>query len=240
VTAPAVLLIAGAELRMFTRSVPAVVLAGVLPTALGALLVWAESDTGKAGDGATAALLVVTLMALTAYTAGTTALAARRQQFVLKRLRLSGTGDAAILAGVLAPAIVLTLLQAALLFAIVAAAGAPAPARPLLPVLALVIGTALAGALAVGTAAFTASPEYAQFTTVPFALAIVGGGYRVVVRPAGDAAGALLALPGVPVAQLARSGWEAVPTLPALAALCVKLAAAAPLALRVFTWQPRR
>src|SRR6185312_10324528 len=72
VTARTVLLIAGAELRMLTRSVPSVALAEVLPTALGALMVWAESDTGKAGDGATAALVVVTLLALTAYTAGTT------------------------------------------------------------------------------------------------------------------------------------------------------------------------
>lgn len=238
-TAPA-LLIAGAELRMFTRSVPAVVLAGVLPAALGALLVWAESNTGTAGDGATAALVVVTLMALTGYTAGTTALAARRQQFVLKRLRLSGAGDGAIIAGVLAPAIVLTLLQAALLFAIVAAGGAPAPARPLVPALALFAGTALAGVLAAGTAAFTASPEYAQFTTVPLSLAIVGGGYWVAVRPAGEVGPALLALPGVPVAQLTRSGWETVPVVPALVALGVMLALAAPLALRLFSWQPRR
>ncbi|MET8152295.1 hypothetical protein ACIBSW_10730 [Actinoplanes sp. NPDC049668] len=237
--ARSVLLIAGAELRMLTRSVPAMVLAGALPTALGALIVWAESDTGKAGDGATAALVVVTLMALTAYTAGTTALASRRQQFVLKRLRLSGARDTAILAGVLAPAVVLTLLQAALLFAIVAVAGAPGPSRPLAPVLALAAGTALAGVLAVGTAAFTSAPEYAQFTTVPIALAIMGGGYRVAVAPPGDVSAALLALPGSAVAQLTRSGWEAVPTLPALVALALAFVLAAPLALRLFGWQPR-
>ncbi|GID90892.1 hypothetical protein ACFQFC_37115 [Amorphoplanes digitatis] len=238
-TARAVLLIAGAELRMLTRSVPAMVLAGVLPTALGALLVWAESDTGKAGDGATAALVVVTLMALTAYTAGTTALASRRQQFVLKRLRLSGARDTAIIAGVLAPAVVLTLLQAALLFTIVAVAGAPAPSRPAAPVLALAAGTVLAGVLAVGTAAFTSGPEYAQFTTVPLALAIVGGGYRVAVAPPGDVGAALLALPGASVAQLTRSGWEAVPVLPATVALVLLLVLAAPPALRLFRWQPR-
>jgi ABC-2 type transport system permease protein len=201
--------------------------------------VWAESDTGKAGDGATAALVVVTLLALTGYTAGTTALVSRRQQFVLKRLRLSGARDSVIIAGVLAPAVVLTLLQAALLFAIAVLGGAPAPARPLGPALALLAGTALAAVLAAGTAAFTSAPEYAQFTTVPLTLAIGGAGYWVAVRPAGEAGTALLALPGAPVAQLTRSGWEAAPVLPAVAALALLLVLTAPLALRLFRWQPR-
>ena len=65
--------LAGAEFRLLARSPFAIVMAGLLPAAIGLLIVWAEQDSGRAGWGGAAGLLLVTLVAFTAYTAPTTA-----------------------------------------------------------------------------------------------------------------------------------------------------------------------
>ena len=239
---PAWLLIAGAELSMMRRSPATLILAAVLPTALGLLIVWAENDTGRGGRGAAAGLILVTLLALTAYTAGTTALVARRQQFVLKRLRMSGASDAAIVAGVLTPPALLTLLQTVVLFSIMAAAGGPAPDRPAVLAAAIAAGIVAACVLAVATAAFTGAPELAQLTTSPVTLAFVGGGFWVVRTPPADVTWLMLALPGGSVTQLARIAWPGPATgaTTAIAALLLLTAAGTPLAVRIFRWDPRR
>jgi len=240
---PAWLLIAAAEVTVLRRSVFSVSMAAVLPTALGLLILWAEQDTGRAGWGAAAGLVLVTLTAFTAYVGGTTTLAARRQQFVLKRLRMSGASDTAIVAGMLAPLALLTGLQTVVLFGILAAVDGLAPVRPV-PLLAAVgLGTLVAGTLAVLTAGFTATPELAQLTTSPIALAFVGGGLWAARIPAEQVSWAMLALPGAAVTQLARIAWrEPGATDPAGAVLALVLLAvvAMPLAIRQLSWDPRR
>ena len=229
-----------AELRLLARSPYAIVLAGVLPTALGLLIVWAEQDTGRAGPGSAAAMVLVSLVAFTAYTGGTTTLVARRRQFVLKRLRTSGVPDAALLAAVLTPMFLLTLAQTAVLTGIMVAGGQP-PGRPWPLVLAALTGAVAGCVLAVPTAAITSSPEWAQLTTAPIAVLFFGGGMWAAQTPAGEVPGWMLAVPGVPVAQLARAAWESGAGVPVAAAALVALAAVvAPVAVRTFAWDPRR
>lgn len=236
------LLIAGAEVRLLGRSWFTVVMAVALPTSVGLLIVWAEGDTGRAGWGGAAGLLLVTLLALTAYTVGTTTLAARRQQFVLKRLRLSGAADAAILAGILTPIALLTLVQAVVLAGVLAVADGLPRVDPL-PLLAAVAGgIGAAGVLAVATAAVTPAPESAQLTTAPIALAFAGGGLWAVRTPAADVGWPMLALPGASVTQLARLAVEpaAGSAVPATVALAAVIVIGTPVAVRAFRWDPRR
>jgi ABC-2 type transport system permease protein len=109
---------------------------------------------------------------------------------------------------------------------------------------ALIGGTALAVAFAFVTAAFTATPELAQVTTLPVFLALFGGGFWVGVTDPGDVTWAMVAVPGGSVAQLIRLGWDGAgitwaTVLPPLVVMAVTVAALAWLAGRVFRWQPR-
>lgn len=240
---PAWLLIAAAELSQLRRSPSSLITAVVLPTAVGLLIVWAEEDTGKGGWGASAGLLLVTLMTFTGYVAGTTTLAARRQQVVLKRLRLAGVRDTSIVAGVLAPLALVTFVQTTVLFGVVVVVDGYPTVSPV-PLLAAVgAGTTAVCVLAVMTAAFTPTPETAQLTTGPIALALCGGAFWAVGRPPGDVTWAMLALPGVSVTHLARVGWHepgATGVAGAVAALVLLTVVITPVAVRCFGWDPRR
>jgi ABC-2 type transport system permease protein len=229
------LLIAGAELTLLRRSPFTLTTAAALPTALGLLIVWAENDTARSGWASAAGLLLVTLMTFTAYGSATTLLAARRQQFVLKRLRHSGATGLAIVAGTLVLPTLLTLLQTALLFGLVTVMDdvPPVSIGPLL--VAIVTGTVAACALAVATAAFTPTPEAAQLTTTPISLAFVGGAFWAIHFPPGETPWYALVLPGAAITELTRTG-----SLIALSALLLLTAAVTPVAVRVFSWDPRR
>lgn len=240
---PAWLLISAAETRQLRRSAFTVTMAAVVPTTIGLLIVWAEEDTGQAGWGAAAGLLLITLTTLTAYTAGTTTLAARRQQFVLKRLRLSGASDTAIIAGVLTPLALLTILQILLLLGVVAVADGVPAISPALLLIAVGTATTAACVLAIATAAFTSAPELAQLTTSPIALTFVGGGLWAIRTPPADVTWHMLALPGVSITQLTRAAWhEPGATRPADAviALMILTAVVTPVAVRAFRWDPRQ
>ncbi|MBW6436828.1 ABC transporter permease [Actinoplanes hulinensis] len=233
------LLIAGAEFTMLRRSAFTLSMGAVLPLALGGLILWAEADTGRAGSGTSAGLLLVTLVTLTAYVSGTTTLASRRQQNVLRRLRGSGASDAAILTAVLTPPAALTLAQALLLSAALDLRGVRP--GPLLP--AVLAGIVTACALAALTAAFTSAPELAQLTTTPIALAFLGGAFWVARTPPAEVGWAMLLLPGAAITQLTRIAWR-VPGADgspvAVALLLVTAVAAVAAATRAFVWDPRR
>ena len=240
--APRWCLIAGAELRMLRRSAPAVAMGVVLPLALGLLIVWAEHDTGRAGRGTSSGLQLAILLTLTVHGMGTTTLVSRRSQSVLKRLRTSGASDAAVLTGTLVPSALLMVLQAAVL---IAAGGARLPGRPWAPIAAVGCGILVAGGYAVITAAWTAAPELAQLTTAPLALTLLGGAFWAARTPAPEVTPWMLALPGVPVIQLARLGWDepgmtTTGGLAAAAALLILAGVAALVAARAMRWDPRR
>jgi len=238
---PAWALIAEAELRMLTRSAPAVVMGAVLPAALGLLIVWAERDTGQAGRGTATGLQLTVLLALTAYGAGTTTLVSRRTQAVLKRLRTSGASDAAVLTGILLPSALLMVLQTVI---VVLAGGGRLPGHAWAPAVAVVAGIVVAGLFAVVTSGWTASPELAQLTTSPLALAFLGGAFWAARTPAAEVEWWMFALPGASVTQLARLGWDepgmtTADGLAATAVLLILVAAVTPFVTRAMRWDPR-
>jgi ABC-2 type transport system permease protein len=165
---------------------------------------------------------------------------------VLKRLRASRASALGVVAGTLAPLGLLLLVQAVVLFAVVAVVGGQTPARVALLALAATLGAVAACALAVVTAAVTPAPELAQLTTAPIGLAFFGGGPWAMQRPLDDVGWAMLAAPGVPVAQLTRLGWDEVATAtvlrvgaPSVVALLALAVLSTALAVRVFRWDPR-
>jgi ABC-2 type transport system permease protein len=239
--------LAGAELRLLLRSPLAVVNAVLLPVALGVGWLLLARDTGRDTGGDAAAMQVLMLLGCTPYLAATTALASRRQELVLKRLRTTALSGPGMLAGLLAPYALLALGQAALLIGVTVTAGGGAPARwwPLL--LGVGGGTVLASAFAVLTAAVTPAPELAQLTATPLFLGLFGGGIWLLT--AGEASWLIRLAPGAPVADLCRwswrepgaSTWDVVAhTAPSLAALTATAALAVVLAARTFRWELRR
>jgi ABC-2 type transport system permease protein len=135
---------------------------------------------------------------------------------------------------------VLTLVQAAVLLGVLVAAG-HRPAQPWLMVAAAVAGTAAGSVLAVATAVVTPSPELAQLTTSPIALGFFGGGLWAVRTPPAEVSWAMLAVPGVPITQLARAAWDGGPgVLAAILAVIALSVLVAPAAVRAFAWDPRR
>ncbi|GID30526.1 ABC transporter permease [Paractinoplanes brasiliensis] len=246
-TLPAGAVLATAELLLLRRSALVALIAIAQPIGLGILLAFLTRDSGLAADyGSAAALQLLLLLASTPYMAGTTALAARRQHGVLKRWRTSGASDADLIIGLLSPYALLAVVQAVLLCTVTAVIGGDAPARWWPLAVGVLGGTAMAGALAFATAAFTRTPELAQLTTAPVFLALFGGGMWVTMTPPDEVTWVMLAVPGAAVAQLVRVGWNgAAPgqllgqTWPSMVALSVLAALAVALAFRVFRWETR-
>lgn len=241
---PAWLLLAVAETRLIVRNRTILASATIIPLVFGLVLI--EFDVGYlvGAPGALAAMQLVFLQLFGVFMAVTMTLAARRQQLYLKRLRTSPTSTWSIVTGLTTPVVALVLVQAALVFGVTVAAHGTAPQRPGL----LVVSFALCSVTMIGfgfmTAAFTSSPEAAQFTTMPGFFAIMAGmSWVQVTEPADLGIWHLLAPGGAPTA-LARAAWDGPVEWPvevvgslvagALVAAAVCLAAA-----RVFRWQPR-
>jgi len=97
-----------------------------------------------------------------------TALVARREGLVLKRLRCGEIGDAEILAGAATPGVVVAWAQIAVgALVAVLALGMDAPTNPVVVLLALGLGTAVFVLLAAASTAVTGTVEMAQLTTTP-------------------------------------------------------------------------
>ena len=128
---------------------------------------------GGPGGGAAAvtSLTAFTLLFVVYYNL-VTALVARREELVLKRLRTGEAGDGEILAGTAAPAVAVAWGQV-LIGALVAvtAFGMGWPTNPLLVLAAIVLGTAAFALLAVASTALTGNVEMAQMTTAPVLIA---------------------------------------------------------------------
>jgi ABC-2 type transport system permease protein len=127
----------------------------------------------SSGLGSGNAALVVTGMAafglaFVVYFNLVTALVARREDFVLKRLRSGELGDAEILFGTAAPAIAIAWAQIAIGTVVaIALFGMSIPTNPVLVVSALVLGSAVCVLFAAATTALTTTVEMAQLTATP-------------------------------------------------------------------------
>ncbi|WP_086843637.1 ABC transporter permease [Amycolatopsis kentuckyensis] len=238
------LTIARGELIQIFRNRLVLVTALVLPAALSAFFVTKHdvfTEVGSLGYLATLALFLVAGIGL--YTTSVTTLAARRQNLFLKRLRSTAAGDTGILAGLLLPITVLSVVQIAVILGALAAVTST-PADPLLLVAAVVSVVAMMIALGLATAGLTNSPEHAQVTTLPVSLGVLAVSGWVGVTGTGELTLLKRLLPGGSATELVLNAWNGgVPIADSLVLFAPTLAwvvVAVTLAARLFRWEPRR
>ncbi|MYV65058.1 ABC transporter permease [Streptomyces sp. SID2131] len=207
-----------------------------------------DEDALPMGSGA-ATLIGGTgmVLLLVAYMSLVSALVARREELVLKRLRTGEASDAEILTGCALPATAITLVQCAVLTAGgITVLDVPAPARPDLLLLGVVAAIALLAAVAALTTVITRSVESAGLTTLPlFLISCFGSGLfvpRDALPPlAADLCG-LLPLSGV--MEFVRAGWLGTAQAESLLGAGLNTVAWGVLTgwavRRWFRWEPRR
>jgi ABC-2 type transport system permease protein len=250
-----------AETRLFLRNRTAVVNSVVLPLLLVAAVptLGIGSEAGEAGTVGSRLVVTaigVTLVYLTYYNLLTT-FVARREELVLQRMRTGELTGAEVVLGTAAPTLLISFGQVAVVAAGVTVLGeAPVPVDVVLPLVALVGGSALMLLLAAASTAFTRSAESSQVTALPLLVAssaLSGLFFPLAVLPEPLAAGARF-LPVSPVVELAQLGllgrtwdggevdltgvWAAAPV--PLALLAGWLVVGGWAARRWFRWAPRR
>ncbi|HEX2821050.1 MAG TPA: ABC transporter permease, partial [Streptosporangiaceae bacterium] len=163
--------LARAEGILLWRNRLALLNAVILPAALaGSLKSFGGLGASGAHDFGAMLLTGLTAFALliAVYYNLVTAMVARREELVLKRLRTGEATDGEILAGTAAPAIAIAWAQIAVAaVAAVAVLGLNPPANAALVPVALILGTAVFVLLAAVTAAVTRTVQLAQVTTMP-------------------------------------------------------------------------
>ncbi|HET6707266.1 ABC transporter permease [Amycolatopsis sp.] len=238
------LTIARGELIQIFRNRLVLVTALVLPAALSAFFITKRDDFTEMGSlGYLATLVLFFVASIGLYTTSVTTLAARRQNLFLKRLRSTAAGDAGILAGLLLPITVLSVVQIAVILGALAAV-AGTPADPLLLVAAAVSVVAMMAALGLATAGLTNSPEHAQVTTLPGSVGVLAVSGWVGLTGTGDLTLLKRLLPGGSATELVLNAWNGgVPLADSLVLFGPTLAwvvVAVALATRLFRWEPRR
>ena len=212
--------------------------------------------------GADAGAAIVTAVAavslnLFVYYHLVTALVARREDLVLKRLRTGETSDVQILAATAAPSVAIAWIQIVGVGVLGAIAfDLPLPVNPLLVVAAIVLGTLVFVFLAAATTPLTRSVELAQVTTTPmlFIPLALSGLYLPLSDLPEPLAQLGRVLPLTPVVDLLRLGlsgrssdgstvgvggsFEA--AVPAVLLLLAWVTVAALATYRWFRWEPRR
>lgn len=247
-----------AELLLFWRNRTALFNALVLPVAIMLPLtaVKVEGDVLSRNAFVVTSLLGFVMLAPVYYNLVTT-FVARREELVLKRLRVGELTDAAILTGTASPAIVIALAQ--IVLSVVAGAvlfDLPIPVNAPVLVLGTLGGVGLFALLAAVSAAYTRTVEMAQITSLPVLMAcLLGSGLMVPLTTFPDVvAGGLRLLPLSPVMDLLRLGWvgttgEEAPVgfggvlsaaVEPLAVLAVWTVLGTLAVRRWFRWEPRR
>ncbi|XVV15523.1 hypothetical protein ACQP2X_14620 [Actinoplanes sp. CA-131856] len=236
--------IARSELVQIFRNRLVLVTSLIIPVAVSAFFIYRHEEFAQAATlGYIAAIVMFTVGAFGLYASTVTTLASRRQNLFLKRLRSTAAGDAGILAGLVAPATVIALIQLA---GILTAFGVVAGRPDNIPLLILaVLGTvAMMIALALATAGVTNSPEHAQVTTLPVSLGVIAVASWVGIT--GTESQELLKrlLPGGAATELMLNAWNGgvalSDSLLLLAPTFAWVVIAVSFARRMFRWEPRR
>lgn len=232
--------IAASELRMLVRNRLVAVLGILSPLVIGGIFIINRPAEG--GLAVAATLQVVAMLGLGVYVTATTTLSARRQNLFLKRLRSSAASDPAIIVGLVAPIVIVGLVQVAIILTGLAVSASTVPVHAwLLVIVVLVVDLMFAG-FAVATTGVTNSPEHAQFTTLPLFFATLGVAFWVTFTGTQDLGVLKQALPLGAIPELMTIVWydgdlSRVPLLliPTLAWTAVALVAAR----FMFRWEPR-
>ena len=227
-----------AEGVLLRRNRIALLIALALPVALVFALKAAPAVVAAGGSRGVGVMLLTGLTAfallLAVYYNLVTALVARREELVLKRLRMGETTDAEIIAGTAAPAITIAWAQIAVAAAAaVAVSGLAPPANALLVLVALILGTAVFALLAAVSTAATRTVEMAQVTTLPvltIPLALSGLLFPLAMLPE-PLRWLAQALPLTPVVTLMRLGLTGTAASGHHLGLAAAFGAASPVAL---------
>jgi ABC-2 type transport system permease protein len=236
--------IALSELIQIFRNRLVLVTSLIMPVAVSAFFVYRhEIFAAIAGLGYIAAVVVFTVAAFGLYTTTVTTLASRRQNLFLKRLRSTAAGDTGILAGLLLPITVITLVQASVILTVLAGvAGAPDNV-PLL-VAGVLLTVVMMLALGLATAGLTNSPEHAQVTTLPVSLGTIAVASWVGISGTEELTLLKRLLPGGAATELVGNAWNGgvavTDSLLLLAPTLSWVVVAVALATRLFRWEPRR
>lgn len=231
--------IAVAELRLLVRNRLVAGCALLFPLAFGTVLYLAGH--AHQDDGSLAGVQIVVSVAMGTYITATTTLAARRQTLYLKRMRGAAISDRSIITGLLSPLIAVNVVQIAVVLGVLASSDAPAN-LPLL-IVAIAIAEAMFAGLALATAGFSASPEHAQYTTMPVFFTAAGAAVWVQTSGAGGLVAVKRALPGGALTELITTAWSggSLAKVPLLLVPSLAWAAVGVLAARAFfRWEPRR
>lgn len=233
-----------AELKLIFRNLTVAVSAIVMP--IGVCILVASRGTSNmpaAGWALPIALQITVFLGMTACVTSAGALTQRRNDLYLKRLRSGTIADPAILFGVLAPVLALTLLQCLIMIVISGFIGAGVPTGPLPLAILLIGGIAVAVLFGGAISGVTSTAEQAQTVAVPFFLLLIASAVWAGTDLATGLSTLQLALPGGAILQLAHLAYatqgdltEAAPPVLALAAWST---AGLLLARRYFRWEPR-
>lgn len=232
--------IAQAEARMLLRNRLVAATAILVPVLFAAVLIFTQENFG--GSSIVAALLVIVVAALGVYITATTTLAARRQNLFLKRLRSTTAKDASILTGLLAPVVLINVLQLAIILTVLGTTGNGPQNVPLLIVGVLAVEAMFLG-FALCTAGLTSSPEHAQVTTLPIFFITFGAAFWVALSGTQDIAFVKRLIPGGAAAEFLIDAWSGTNADAAISVLVPTLAwvlVTVVLSTRLFNWEPRR
>lgn len=242
--------IAASEIRVLWRNRTAATTAIAVPLLIGGIWAFTIRSDDPASWGMIMALQLAVVLGFGVYVTVTATVTGRRHTEVLKRLRATGADDRAVLGGLAAPGVGFALAQLVALALIDGVSGAPAPAEPVVLVLAVLLGLALCVAAGLATTVVTHTAERAQLTTMPLAFVMMGGAVVLPLLDFGPLSQALVAIPGAGIGALCNlalrgTAWTAGPAglpaaLPALVSLAVWTVLFGLLARRYFQWQPRR
>jgi ABC-2 type transport system permease protein len=227
-----------AELKLFWRNRTALFNSLVLPLLIVPLLLSVDADGVPLVIG-----LIGFVLVMAVYYNLVTTFVARREELVLKRLRVGELTDPEILLGASLPSVVVALGQMTLFAVIVGVmTGVSLPSRPWFLLVGIVGGVIVFVLLAAASSAFTRTVEMAQVTSLPVLMAcVLGSGLFIPlsVMPEGVAS-VLRLLPLTPVLDLLRAGWHGGPVLQPLIILAAWIALGTYAVRRWFRWDPRR
>lgn len=245
--------LARAELRILVRDRVAAFNVVIVPVAAAVWLVTnpppADELPGPLGAAAAAVVLAVFTSA-TMVLRSVTALVQRREQHLLERWRVSGAAPPAILAGTLAPGVLLLVGGVAVMFPALAIALDDAPTQPGWLLLAVPLAALVGGTGATLAAAFARTSEAAGVVALPLFAGLLGGGIWATFVPLDQITTRMRVTGGGALTELVRIAWQgpadaggftagAAAIAPSLGVLLVLIAVLSLAAVRTFRWNPR-